>query len=123
MPNTLLPEGLEDHAIDIILDSSPLNKPPYRISLAQQEEIMSQVNELLEKGLMQPSSSPYCSSVLLVHKKDGSWHVCIDFRDLIKITIKNRFLIPWIDDILDRLEGSTIFSRIDSKSGYHQIRI
>lgn len=107
---------------------------------------MSQVNDLLEKGLIQPGSSPYCSHVLLVHKKDGSWqtcidyhaspycsHVllvhkkdgswktCIDYRALNKITIKNRFLIPRIDDILDRLNEATVFGCIDLMSGYHQV--
>ncbi|MCO5547062.1 hypothetical protein L7F22_000503 [Adiantum nelumboides] len=100
----LPPERPEDHRIDVVPSSSPPNRPPYRVNAAQQKEIMSQVNELLEKGLIQPSSSPYCSPVLLVQKKDGSWRMCIDYRALNKNTIKNRFPIPRIDDILDRLQ-------------------
>ena len=102
---------------------SQRNRPPYRVSPAQQEEILKQVNELLEKGLIRPSSSHFCSPVLLVQKKDGSWRTCIDYRALNKITVKNRFSIPRIDDILDRLDGASMFSRIDLKSGYHQVRI
>ena len=112
LPSELPPERSEDHAIDLIPGTSPPNRPPYRVSAAQQKEIMSQVNELLEKGLIQPSSSPFCSPVLLVQKKDGSWRMCIDYRALNKATIKNRFPIPRIDDILDRLEGVSMFSRI-----------
>ncbi|MCO5591278.1 hypothetical protein L7F22_045259 [Adiantum nelumboides] len=123
LPSQLPPERPEDHAIDLVPGSSPPNRPPYRVSAAQQKEIMSQVEELLEKGLIQPSSSPFCSPVLLVQKKDGSWRMCIDYRALNKNTIKNRFPIPRIDDILDKLEGAAMFSRIDLKSGYHQIRI
>ncbi|MCO5596399.1 hypothetical protein L7F22_050460 [Adiantum nelumboides] len=123
LPSQLPPERLEDHAIDLVPGSSPPNRPSYRVSAAQPKEIMSQVEELLEKGLIQPSSSPFCSPVLLVQKKDGSWRMCIDYRALNKNTIKNRFPIPRIDDILDKLEGAAMFSRIDLKSGYHQIRI
>ncbi|MCO5570860.1 hypothetical protein L7F22_024589 [Adiantum nelumboides] len=123
LPDELLPKRPEDHRIDVVPGSCPPNRPPSRVSVAQQKEIMSQDNELLEKGLIQPSSSPCCSPVLLVQKKDGSWHMCIDYRALNKNTIKNRFPIPRIDDILDRLQGGSMFSKIDLKSGYHQIRM
>ena len=123
LPSELPPARPEDHTIMLIPGSTPPNHPPYRVSLMQQEEIMKQVQELLEKGLIRHSTSPYCSLVLLVQKKDGTFHMCIDYRSLNKITIKNRFPIPRIDDILDKLQGASIFSRIDLKSGYHQIRI
>ena len=124
IPNELPPKrDDDDHRIDLIPRSSPPNRPPYRLSHAQQEEILTQVNELLDKGMVRPSSSPYCSPVLLVQKKDGSYRMCIDYRALNKNTIKNRFPVPRIEDIFDRLQGSTYFSRIDLKSGYHQIRI
>ncbi|MCO5582115.1 hypothetical protein L7F22_036005 [Adiantum nelumboides] len=123
LPSQLSPERPEDHAIDLVPGSRPTNSPPYRVSAAQQKEIMSQVEELLGKGLIQPNSSPFCSPVLLVQKKDGSWRMCIEYRALNKNTIKNRFPIPGIDDILDKLEGAAMFSRIDLKSGYYQIRI
>ncbi|MCO5566369.1 hypothetical protein L7F22_020046 [Adiantum nelumboides] len=123
LPGQLPPERLEDHNIDLIPGSVAPNKPPYRVSAAQQEKIMTQVNELLQKGHIQPSSSPFCSPVLLVQKKDGSWRMCIDYRALNKITVKNKFPIPHIDDVLDRLQGASFFSGIDLKSGYHQIRV
>ncbi|MCO5593068.1 hypothetical protein L7F22_047074 [Adiantum nelumboides] len=123
LPSQLPLERPEDHVIDLVSGSSPPNRPPYRVSAAQQKEIMSQVEELLEKELIQPSSSPFCSPVLLVQKKDGSWRMCIDYRALNKNTIKNRFSIPRIDDIQDKLEGAAMFSRIDLKSGYHQDKL
>ncbi|MCO5553646.1 hypothetical protein L7F22_007171 [Adiantum nelumboides] len=124
IPGELPPKrGDDGHAIELILGSSPPNKPPYRVSRAQQEEIMRQVNELVEKGMVRPSSSPFCSPVLLVHKKDGTYHMCIDYRALNRITIKKRFHVPQIEDLFDKLQGSTYFSRIDRKSGYHPIRI
>lgn len=93
--------GEDDHRIDLILGTTPLNRPPYYVSHVQQEEIMSQVNELLEKGLVQPSSSPFCSPVLLVQKKDGTYHMCIYYCALNKSTIKNYFRVPRIKDIFD----------------------
>ncbi|MCO5571737.1 hypothetical protein L7F22_025485 [Adiantum nelumboides] len=123
-PGELPPKrGDDDHMIELIPGSSPPNKPPYRVSQAQQEEIMRQVNELVEKGMVRPSSSPFCSPVLLVQKKDGTYRMCVDYRALNRITIKNRFLVPRVEDLFDKLQGSTYFSRIDLKSGYHQIRI
>ena len=115
--------GEDDHKIELIPGSSPPNKPPYRVSLAQQEEIMAQVNELVEKGMVRPSSSPFFSPVLLVQKKDGSYRMCVDYRALNKNTIKNRFPVPRIEDLFDNLQGSSYFSMIDLKSGYHQIHI
>ncbi|MCO5591229.1 hypothetical protein L7F22_045210 [Adiantum nelumboides] len=123
LPGQLPPERPKDHSIDLIPSSAAPNKPPYRVNAAQQEEIMTQVNELLQKGHIQPSSSPFCSHVLLVQKKDGSWSMCVDYRALNKITVKNKFPIPRIDDVLDRLQGASFFNRIDLKSGYHQIRV
>ncbi|MCO5604727.1 hypothetical protein L7F22_058897 [Adiantum nelumboides] len=124
IPRELPPKrGDDDHMIELIPGSSPPNKPPYRVSQAQQEEIMRQVNELVEKGMVRPSSSPFCSPVLLVQKKDGTYRMCVDYRALNRITIKNRFPVPRVEDLFDKLQGSTYFSRIDLKSGYHQIRI
>ncbi|MCO5546749.1 hypothetical protein L7F22_000185 [Adiantum nelumboides] len=124
IPGELPPKrGDDDHMIELIPGSSPPNKPPYRVSQAQQVEIMRQVNELVEKGMVRPSSSPFCSPVLLVQKKDGAYRMCVDYRALNRITIKNRFPVPRVEDLFDKLQGSTYFSRIDLKSGYHQIRI
>ena len=124
LPSELPPvRNEDDHKIDLIPGTAPPNRPPYRVSRAQQEEIMTQVQELLEKGLVRPSSSPFCSPVLLVQKKDGTYRMCVDYRALNKSTIKNRFPVPRIEDIFDKLQGSSYFSRIDLKSGYHQIRI
>ncbi|MCO5603583.1 hypothetical protein L7F22_057734 [Adiantum nelumboides] len=124
IPRELLPKrGDDDHMIELMPRSSPLNKPPYRVSQAHQEEIMRQVNELVEKGMVRPSSSPFCSSVLLVQKKNDTYRMCVDYRALNRITIKNRFPMFQGDDLFNKLQGSTYFSRIDLKRGYHQIRI
>ena len=107
IPNKLLPiRGDNDHRIELIQGSFPPNKALYRVFVAQQEEMMTQVNKLLDKGMICPNSPPYCSLVLLVQKKDGSYRMCVDYRAPNKNTIKNRFLVPQIEDIFYKLQES-----------------
>ena len=125
---TELPIGLPpcrnvEHRIELILGANPVARPPYRMSLKEENEVRKVVDEYLSKGLIRPSFSPFASPVLLVKKKDGSFQMCVDYRALNKITIKHRYPMPRVDDLLDDLGGATIFSKIDLKSGYHQIRI
>jgi hypothetical protein len=83
------------------------------------DEIKRQIQELLQKGHIRLSSMPCGSPIVLVQKKDGTWRLCIDYRELNKITVRNRYPIPQIDDLLDQLKGVKYFSKIDLKSGYH----
>ena len=86
-------------------------------------ELKAQLQELLSKGFIRPSASPWGAPVLFVKKKDGSFRMCIDYRQLNKVTIKNKYPIPRIDDLFDQLQGACVFSKIDSRSGYHQLKI
>ena len=95
----------------------------YQCSVLGKDEIKGQIQELLQKGHIWPSSSLCGSLIVLVQKKDGTWRLCIDYRALNKITIQNRYPIPWIDDLLEQLKGAKYFSKIDLKSGYHQVPI
>ena len=123
LPSGLPPSRSVDHKIEIIPGSHPPSRPTYRLSQPEMDELKKQLEEYLDKGFIQPSKSPYGTPVLFVKKKDGSFRMCMDYRALNKITIKNKYPLPRIDDMLDRLNGSKIFSKIDLRSGYHQIRI
>jgi hypothetical protein len=95
----------------------------YRLSVLENAEIKKLVQEMVEQGVIRPSASPCGSPIILVPKKDGTWRMCVDFRALNKITIKNRYPLPHIDDLLDQLKHVVYFTKLDLKSGYHQIKV
>ncbi|GJR90538.1 putative reverse transcriptase domain-containing protein, partial [Tanacetum coccineum] len=109
--------------IELILEATPVAKSPYRLALSELEELSGQLKELQDKCSIQPSSSPWGAPVLFVKKKDGSFRMCIDYRELNKLTIKNRYPLPRIDDLFDQQQGSQFFSKIDLRSGYHRLRV
>lgn len=110
-------------SIDLIPGAEPVSVAPYRMSPLELKELKTQLEELIQKHFIRPSVSPWGAQVLLVKKKDGSMRLCIDYRQLNKVTIKNKYHLPRIDDLLDQLKGASVFSKIDLRSGYHQIRI
>jgi hypothetical protein len=123
LPKGLPPARDVKHTIPLEEGSVPPFRGMYRVSPAELKEIETQVADLLEKGFIEPSSSPYGAPVLFVKKKDGTLRMVIDYRALNKITIKNKYPLPRIDDLLDRLGGAKYFTSLDLTSGYHQIRI
>src|SRR5580765_777218 len=109
--------------IDLIPGTGPVSVAPYRMAPAELVELKSQLEDLSSKGFIRPSVSPWGAPVLLVKKKDGRSRLCVDYRQLNKVTIKNRYPLPRIDDLMDQLKGAAVFSKIDLRSGYHQIRV
>ena len=115
-----LPQTREiDFTIELVLGTEPISKAPYQMAPTKLKELKTQLQELLDLGFIRPSHSPWGAPVLFVKKKDGSMRMCIDYRELNKVTIKNKYPLPWIDDLFDQLRGATMFSKIDLRSNYH----
>ncbi|KAJ4717071.1 Retrotransposon protein, putative, Ty3-gypsy subclass [Melia azedarach] len=109
--------------IELVPRTTPISKTPYRMAPSELKELKKQLEELLEKGFIRPSVSPWGAPVLFVKKKDGTMRLCIDYRELNRVTVKNKYPLPRIDDLFDQLQGCSIFSKIDLRSGYHQLKI
>jgi hypothetical protein len=110
-----------DFSIELVPGAVPMSRAPYRMSTPELVELKLQLKEMLDKGYIRPSVSPWGAPTLFVKKKDGTLRLCIDYRKLNKMTIKNKYPLPRIDDLFDQLRGATIFSKIDLRSRYHQV--
>jgi len=119
----LPPRREVEFSIDLVPGTGPVWMAPYRMAPAELVELKKQIEELMAKQFIRPSTSPWAAPVLLVKKKDGSSRLCVDYKQLNKMTIKNKYPLPRIDDLMDQLHGSTVFSKIDLRSGYHQILV
>ncbi|GJY68289.1 putative reverse transcriptase domain-containing protein [Tanacetum coccineum] len=119
----LPPQRQVEFHIDLVPGATPVAKSPYRLAPSEMQELSTQLQELQDKGFIRPSHSPWGASVLFVKKKDGALRMCIDYRELNKLTIKNSYPLPRIDDLFDQLQGARYFSKVDLRLGYHQLRV
>ena len=119
----LPPEREIDFPIDLVPGTAPISLPPYRMAPAELKELKAQFQELVDGGFIRPRNSPWGAPVLFVKKKDGTWRLCIDYIQMNNVTILNKYPLPRIDDLFDQLQGAKVFSKIDLRSGYHQLRI
>jgi hypothetical protein len=117
------PERKVEFVIELIPGTTPISKRAYRVSGQELVELKKQIDELLAKGYIRPSTSPWAAPVLFVEKKDGTKRMCIDYKSLNEVTFKNKYPLPRIEDLFDQLRGASVFSKIDLRSGYHQFRI
>jgi len=109
--------------IDLLLGIAPISKRPYRMDVKNLSELKKQIEELLAKGFIRPSSSPWGAPIIFVDKKDGTRRMCVDYRALNDITIKNKYPLPMIEDLFDQMRGAKVFSKIELRSSYHQLKI
>ncbi|GJS60811.1 putative reverse transcriptase domain-containing protein [Tanacetum coccineum] len=109
--------------IDLIPGATPVARAPYILAPSEMQELSNHLQKLADRGFIRPSTSPWGAPVLFFKKKDGSFRMCIDYRELNKLTVKNRYPLPRIDDLFDQLQSSSVYSKIDLKSGYHQLRV
>ncbi|GKF32411.1 putative reverse transcriptase domain-containing protein, partial [Tanacetum coccineum] len=112
-----------DFQIDLLPGAVPVARAPYRLAPSETQELSNQLQELADRGFFRPSISPWGAPVLFVKKKDGSFRMCIDYRELNKLTVKNRYTLSKIDDLFDQLQGLSVYSKIDLRLGYHQLRV
>ncbi|CAL1388171.1 unnamed protein product [Linum trigynum] len=119
----LPPDREVEFTIELLPGTAPISIPPYRMAPVELKELKEQLQELLDKGFIRPSVSPWGAPVLFVKKKDGTLRLCIDYRRINKVTVKNKYPLPRIDDLFDQLQGSKVFSKIDLRSGYHQLKV
>jgi hypothetical protein len=109
--------------IDLLPGTPPISKRPYRMPVNELVELRKHIAELQSKGFIHPSSSPCVAPVLFLEKKDGTQRMCMDYRSLNEVNIKNKYLLPWIEDLFDQMKGASVFSKIDLRSSYHQLKI
>ena len=125
-PDDLLgmpPDRDIEFIIELLPGTAPIAKRPYRMGVNELEELKKQLKELSDKGFIRPSASPWGAPVIFVDKKDGTQRMCVDYRSLNEVTIKNKYPLPRIDDLFHQLRGACVFSKIDLRSGYHQLKI
>ena len=117
------PEREVEFSIDLVPGTAPISKSPYRMAPVELQELKTQLQDLVDSGFIRPSSSPWGSPVLFVKKKDGSMRMCIDYRGLNQVTVKNKYPLPRIEELFDQLEGSKVYSKLDLRQGYYQVRV
>lgn len=120
---SLSPEREIEFRIDLAPGTTPISKIPYRMVPTELKELKLQLQDLLERGFIHESKSPWSAPVLFVKKKDESLRLCIDYRGLNAVTIKNKYHLPYIDELFDQLQGVVVFSKLDLRQGYYQLRI